>query len=404
MSSRTMTPEEYQFALTIFERDFPVRDDIELCDGTGLDGRQFVRPTVFGDPYKMYLGDMFAQPLSRKAKFAHELTHVWQLHHFPKAWYGWHALTDHVLGNDAASYAYTLVDGKNFGDYGLEEQGAIVEASVNRPGSTEAELVAHTFHSDTWKLMIGSSGADVAVGDDGTDPHAVWLVNTGGVIYRYAGDRWQQMPGSDGVSIAVGAGRVLLVNTVGKIYEFTAGAWHQLPGSSGRDVAVANDGTAWLVNTVGKIYAMAPGASKWRQMPGSDGVRISAGRDVWLVNTVGKIYRWNGGSWDRTAGSDGRDIASSADGHTFLTNTAGSIYEFSGTAWTQLDGSDGRTLSAGGGTLVLVNTVGMIFRRAYGTPPTHVVQVDLSAVLTGSVEPRIVKRRVTIPRAPLGRA
>ena len=52
MASRGMTPEEYQFALSIFERDFPVRDDIELDDGTGIDGRQFVRPTVIGDPYK----------------------------------------------------------------------------------------------------------------------------------------------------------------------------------------------------------------------------------------------------------------------------------------------------------------------------------------------------------------
>lgn len=148
---------------------------------------------------------------------------------------------------------------------------------------------------------------------------------------------------------------------------------------------------------------MAPGASKWQQMPGSDGARISAGRDVWLVNTVGKIYRWNGGSWEQTAGSDERDIASSDDGRTFLTNTVGAIYEFSGTAWTQLDGSDGRTLSAGGGTLVLINTAGKIFRRAYGQAFTHAVPVDLSTVLTSSVEPRIARGRATIPRGPLSR-
>ncbi len=64
------------------------------------------------------------------AHFAHELTHVWQLYHFPDTWYGWHALTDHVLNEDSASYVYTLVDGKDFGDYGLEEQAAIVQAST----------------------------------------------------------------------------------------------------------------------------------------------------------------------------------------------------------------------------------------------------------------------------------
>lgn len=381
MTDRGMTPEEYQFALSIFERDFPVRDEIELTDGTGIGGRPFVRPTVIGDPYKMYLGEWYEAPLNHKANFAHELTHVWQLYHFPVTWYGWHALTDHVLGDDAGSYAYALEDGKDFGDYGLEEQASIVEAAVGNPSAAkEIELVAHTFKSATWKLMIGSSAADVAVGNDGTDAHAMWLINSNGSIYRYAVDRWEQMPGSDGAAIAVGGGRVLLVNTVGKIYEFTAGSWHQLPGSDGKDVAIANDGTAWLINTAGAIYSMAGGAAKWQQMPGSDGSRISAGQDVWLVNTDGEIYQWAGSSWQQTAGSNGRDIASSDDGHVFLTNEQGAIYEFSAGSWEQLDGSDGGTLSAGGGTLVLVNTSGRIYRRAYGAG-TPVVTLDHPDVL-----------------------
>jgi hypothetical protein len=377
MASRNMTPEEYHFALSIFERDFPVRDDIELCDDTGLDNRQFVRPTVFGDPIKMYLGDWYGNPLARPAKFGHELTHVWQLHHFPVTWYGWHALTDHVIGEDSASYQFTLEDGKAFGDYGLEEQGSIVEASLaNPPGpmtAGAADLVARTFKSATWKLMIGSSGSDVAVGNDGIDAHAMWLVNSNGSIFRYAGNYWEQMPGSDGVAIGVGGGRVLLVNTDGEIYEYAGGSWQQLSGSDGRDVAVANDGTAWLVNTVGKIYSLPAGATKWQQMPGSDGARIGAGHDVWLVNSVGKLYRWQGGSWQQMAGSDGRDITASDDGHVFLTNTEGEIYEFSGDAWTQLDGSDGWTLAAGGGTLLLINTAGVIYQRAYGNVTPFIV-------------------------------
>jgi len=365
MTSRTMMREESQFALSIFERDFPVRDDIELTDGTGIGGRQFVRPTIIGDPYKMYLGEWYERPLDHQPEFAHELTHVWQLYHFPPTWYGWHALTDHVLGDDAGSYEYTFEHGKNFGDYGLEEQGAIVEDAVRNTSAEVVELVAHTFRSATWKLMIGSSAADVAVGDD---PHDVWLVNTNGSIYRYAVDRWEQMPGSDGQAIAVGAGRVLLVNTVGKIYEFTGGSWTQLPGSDGRDIAVANDGTAWLVNTAGAIYSMANGATKWQKMPGSDGVRIGAGQDVWLVNTDGEIYQWDGTSWQQTAGSNGLDITASDDGHVFLTTSHGAIYQFTGGAWEQLDGSDGQTLSAGGGTLVLASTSGRIYRRCYGDP------------------------------------
>lgn len=365
MATRGMTPEEYQFALSIFERDFPVRDEIELSDDTGIGGRPFVRPTIIGDPYKMYLGGWYAEPLKYMSHFAHELTHVWQLYHFPLSWYGWHALTDQVLSHDGSSYMYTLEDGKNFGDYGLEEQASIVQAAVAGPTSKEAELVAHTFKSATWKLMIGSSAADVAVGTDGIDAKAMWLINTSGTIYRYATDRWEQMPGSDGAAIAVGGGRVLLVNTVGRIYEFASGSWHQLSGSDGRDVAIANDGTAWLINTDGEIYSMAPGADRWQQQPGSAGSRISAGQEVWLVNTAGGMFQWAGSSWQQMAGSNGRDIAVSDDGHAFLTTTVGAIYRFSGGAWEQLDGSDGMNLSAGGGTLVLVNTVGRIYQRAY---------------------------------------
>lgn len=380
MASRELTPEEYHFALSIWERDFPVRDDIELTDGAGLDDREFVRPTLTGDPYKMYLGDFYDAPLAVPSLFAHELTHVWQLHHFPVTWYGWHALTDHVLGDDAGSYRYQLEPGKNFGDYGLEEQAAIVEHAVADPASEAAALVAHTFKSATWKLMIGSSGADIAVGNDGIDSRALWLVNDNGAIYRYAVDRWEQMPGSDGLAIAVGGGGVMLANTAGKVYEFSGGAWQQLSGSDGKDIAVANDGTAWLVNTDGEIYSLAAGAQKWKRMPGSDGSRIGAGQDVWLTNSDGDVYRWDGASWQRMPGSDGRDITASDDGYVFLTNTEGEIYEYSGDAWTQLDGSDGRTLAAGGGALVLVSTAGRIYQRAYGATWTPVIPIDVGVV------------------------
>lgn len=383
MASREMTPEEYQFALSIFERDFAVRDDIELTDGSGLDDRPFVRPTITGDPYKMYLGEWYAAPLDHRPQFAHELTHVWQLHHFPITWYGWNAFTDHVIGSDSGSYTYELVPGKNFGDYGLEEQGAIVEDAVRHPTSEAAALVAHTFKSLTWKLMIGSSGADIAVGNDGMEARAMWLLNDDGAIYRYAGDRWEQMPGSDGAAIGVGGGRVLLVNTDGKIYEFSGGAWTQLSGSDGRDIAVANDGTAWLANTDGELYTLAAGSAKWKRMPGSDASRIGAGQDVWLVNTEGELYRWGGSSWQQMPGSDGRDIAASDDGHVFLTNTQGEIYEYAGDAWTQLDGSDGRTLAAGGGVLALVNTGGRIYQRAYGatwTPIITAMPIDIGLI------------------------
>lgn len=43
---RQINTEEYQFALSIFQREFPPRDQIFISNQTGLDNRQYVRPTI----------------------------------------------------------------------------------------------------------------------------------------------------------------------------------------------------------------------------------------------------------------------------------------------------------------------------------------------------------------------
>lgn len=101
-------------------------------------------------------------------------------------------------------------------------------------------------------------------------------------------------------------------------------------------------------------------------MPGSDAVRIAAGGgQVWLVNSVGKIYRFTGSAWQQMPGSDGRDITVANDGAVFLTNTAGRIYQWNNGSWLQLDGSDGKAIAANAHRLILANTVGRIFLRAF---------------------------------------
>lgn len=372
--TRRITTEEYQFALSIFQREFPPKDKIFISDGAGLGGRPFVRPTTKGN-IRMHLGEYAAKTLGSpmdKALFAHELTHAWQIEHYGLLWYGAQALdnqvVDPVLGHSA--YAYVCDPAKTLGDYNAEQQGEVVKDYVlqmlGEPnvinGACATKIVERTLFSDTWRLLTGSDASDVAVDSDGTQ----YMVNTGGLIYRYANDDWEQLDGSDGLAIAANGGHMLLVNTAGLIHQRSGGGWKKLPGSDAFDVAVATDGNVFMVNSAGKIYNYHPSQNQWTQMPGSDASRISAAAgQIWMVNQVGKIYHFANGSWTQTSGSSGRDVAVSDDGKVFLTNSEGEIYERQGNSWKRLDGGDGVDVSANAGRLLMVNKRGRLFYRTY---------------------------------------
>jgi hypothetical protein len=359
---RRITTQEYQLALSIFQREFPPRDHITITDETGFEDRPYVRPTVgelLGDGYiRINLGRHYANPLSPGSieTFVHELTHAWQIEHYTLAWYLSQAVTNQVLPGD--SYTYICDPDKKLSDYNAEQQAEIVKDAFKH--NPCAMSITRSLRSDTWKLLIGSDAVDMAVDPDGT----YYMVNTKGKIYRYAGDDWQELAGGDGKAIAANGGRVCLVNTARNIYELSGDAWRQMPGSDAQDVAIDSSGAAWIVNTAGKIYRF--NGSSWTTMPGSDGARISAGDgQVWLVNTAGKIYRFSGSKWEQTSGSSGRDVTVSNDGQIFLTNVVGNIYRWAGASWTELDGSDGVALDANANKLVLVNTKGRMYFSTY---------------------------------------
>ena len=359
-SERDITTAEYQFALSIFEREFPPKDMITLTNSTGLGGRPYVRPSINGG-IQMNLGDNYNNPLATQTSrelFAHELTHAWQLEHYGYLWYTKQAIGNQVIDGDP--YDYKCNAAKTLGDYNAEQMGEIVKDYYKKDPCATA--VSRPLRSATWKLLTGSDAVDMAVGNDGV----FYMVNTAAAVYVYnasIGD-WSRLPVILGKTIAANAGKVYLINALGKIHELKGAAWIQLPGSDGKDIAVDTDGTLWMVNRVGKIYKL--NGSSWKQMPGSDASRISAGgSQVWMVNTAGKIYKYNGSGWTQTAGSAGRDIAVSNEGKVFLTNTAGKIYQLTGSTWTQLDGSDGSIVSANNNKLVLVNKKGRMYFRAY---------------------------------------
>lgn len=357
---RQINTEEYQFALSIFQREFPPRDEIYISNQTGLQNRQYVRPTIHGN-IRMYMGNLFDKCLdniNNKALFAHELTHAWQIEHYGLIWYGKEALENQVI--DPSSYDYVCNLSKTIGDYKAEQQGQIVKNAVLGK-DCEKQLVEKTLSSKTWKLVIGSDAKDIAVDSDGT----YYMINRIGTIYKYKNDDWEKLNGSNGLAITANAGKVFMVNTSGYIYELVNNRWKKLPGSDAVDITVATDGNVFMVNSHGKIYNYHPSVG-WKQMPGSDGARISTGHgEVWLVNTAGKIYKMSASGWLQMSGSSGRDIAVTNEGAVYLTNSVGKIYERAGNSWNQLDGSDGVTIAANKKKVLLVNTKGRIYFRNY---------------------------------------
>lgn len=355
---RTISAAEYNFALSIFQREFPPRDEITITNITGIGNRPYVRPTVDGH-IRINLGNMYDNPMSPAniGLFVHELTHAWQIEHHGLVWYGREALDNQVLSSDA--YSYTCDPKKTLSDYNAEQQGQIVRHYFEKQ-TCPTQIASRSLVSHTWKLIIGSDGRDMTVDENGV----YYLVNTAGIIYKFNGNDWTRLAGSDGSTIAANGGKVCLVNTAGLIYQWNGSSWKQMTGSAGRDIAINNDGSIWLTNSAGKIYKY--NGSSWTQMQGSDARRIAAGGgQVWMVNSVGKIYQYNGTGWTQKAGSDGRDITVSNDGKVYLTNTVGKIYEWNGNSWTQLDGSDGVIVAANNGLLTLVNTKGRLYYRQY---------------------------------------
>jgi Tectonin domain len=371
-TTRRITTDEYQFALSIFQREFPPKDQIFISSGTGLGGALFVRPTINGN-IRMHLGALSTRALTtpaNKAYFAHELTHAWQIEHYGLPWYFREAIHNQLV-EGRSSYEYVCDLHKTLGDYNAEQQGEIVRfyvlgmlghADSVHDGRCEARILAKTLPSKTWLLLTGSDAVDVAVDSDATQ----YMVNTAGLIYQYANDDWKQLDGSDGLAIAANGGFVMLVNKAGLIYQRSRGRWKKLPGSDAVDIAVTADGNAFMVNSAGKIYAYHPSANQWSAMSGSDASRISAaGGEVWMVNRAGKIYRYASNSWTQMSGSSGQDITVSSEGNVFLTNHDGKIYSRGSNSWRQLDGSDGAAVSANAGRLVMVNKKGRLFSRTY---------------------------------------
>ncbi|HRH47601.1 MAG TPA: jacalin-like lectin [Panacibacter sp.] len=117
--------------------------------------------------------------------------------------------------------------------------------------NTAGKIYRYNDAVSTWDIMAGSSAARIAAGSN-----MVWMINTVGKIYKWNGVSWTLMTGSSGKDIAVGNdGSVWLTNVAGIIYHYTGSSWDELCGSYGSTIA-ANNKKVQLINSSGNIYKL----------------------------------------------------------------------------------------------------------------------------------------------------
>jgi hypothetical protein len=143
LSSRPLTPAEANLAASIFgdaidyrrvkiiQRKFWPLHPAHVT--MAPDGHMWFHPHS-----DHYCDDFSATPLSMKGHFIHEMTHVWQAQKRGR-WYL------PLMRHPWCRYSYTLIPGKAFARYGIEQQAEIVRhAFLYRSGLCPAGAAPHS--------------------------------------------------------------------------------------------------------------------------------------------------------------------------------------------------------------------------------------------------------------------
>jgi hypothetical protein len=145
---RQMNNEEWRMAQYIFGDSLYDRSDILLTNLGGQDGRAFVYPTTFGSVY-VNLGDNYTHDRTTPEGdlLYHELTHVWQAKlRLLKEVYLYDTIPE------AVNNRYDFTPGRQWYEYGTEQQASIVEAWTL--GATHK--TNKTFRGDRNQFALGS--------------------------------------------------------------------------------------------------------------------------------------------------------------------------------------------------------------------------------------------------------
>ncbi|MDE3196892.1 MAG: hypothetical protein KGN84_11145 [Acidobacteriota bacterium] len=135
IQSEHLSAEEYGFCLQVFGGSVPSAVPVIKTNLSGFSGRAFTLPGVDGNTY-VNLGDAYNSPTTYKngsyprpgELLIHEMTHVWQIHYqtFTPGLIcsGIVNGIDNQVGQSVYQYG---PPGPAWGDFGLEQQGAIVD-------------------------------------------------------------------------------------------------------------------------------------------------------------------------------------------------------------------------------------------------------------------------------------
>jgi hypothetical protein len=138
IDQRSLNDEEWEMARYIFRDSLYDRADILLTNLAGLGGRPFTIPlSPHGVPVLVNLGDDYraGSTTADLALLYHELTHVWQAkQRVLQEIY----VFDTVPDAQTAGAAYNFTSGRQWSEYGTEQQASIVEAWTS--GATQKPL------------------------------------------------------------------------------------------------------------------------------------------------------------------------------------------------------------------------------------------------------------------------
>ncbi len=146
---RPLTAAEYAWAVEVFGATLPARERIRLSPALGPHRRAFTFPGPRAT-VTIHLGPAAADPLGTDPTlFAHELTHVWQIHHARHLghWLARAVVTQvrFSLGRDV----YGIGDGSApWRSYGLEQQATVVERWVADRDGPEGRRLQHHLDDD----------------------------------------------------------------------------------------------------------------------------------------------------------------------------------------------------------------------------------------------------------------
>lgn len=154
---RVLSDGEYAWAVDIFGATLPPRGHIRLSPALGLKRRPFTFPSVRGR-VMVFLGPDAADPVrTHPALFAHELTHVWQIHHAPHLlpWLVTAIATQlrYSFGHDVYGIGEAM---KPWNRYTLEQQATVVEHWVAHRHGPEGRRLQHYLDENIRSARRGS--------------------------------------------------------------------------------------------------------------------------------------------------------------------------------------------------------------------------------------------------------